>query len=160
MARAGARPGDLVLDIGAGDGAVTAPLVDAGARVIAVVLHAGRAEQLRRRFAGAPVRVVEADAADLRLPRGPFLVVANPPFAITTALLRRLLSPRSRLLAAHLVVPVHVAARWSAGRGPAAAGWNIQTAGRLPCRAFTPPAPSPVAVLVVRRASHRPRRLA
>ena len=147
------RPGDLVLDVGAGDGALTAPLVQAGARVIAVELHPTRAQHLRHRFAGAPVRVVQADAADLHLPRRPFLVVANPPFAITTALLRRLLSPSSRLQSAHLVVPAHVAARWSAGRGPGAGAttWQIGTGNRLPSTAFRPTAPSPVALLVVRR---------
>src|SRR5262245_18815437 len=34
--RAGVRPGDLVLDLGAGSGAITAPLAAAGARVLAI----------------------------------------------------------------------------------------------------------------------------
>jgi 23S rRNA (adenine-N6)-dimethyltransferase len=42
-----------VLDIGAGQGALTRPLVQAGARVIAVELHPGRAEALRRQFGTA-----------------------------------------------------------------------------------------------------------
>ncbi len=41
------RPGDLVVDLGAGTGALTGPLLDAGARVIAVELHPGRASTLR-----------------------------------------------------------------------------------------------------------------
>jgi 23S rRNA (adenine-N6)-dimethyltransferase len=53
VAEAGIRPGELVLDIGAGKGALTGPLVQAGARVIAVELHPGRAEALRRRFGTA-----------------------------------------------------------------------------------------------------------
>ena len=36
VAAAGIRPGDLVVDAGAGTGALTAPLVAAGARVVAV----------------------------------------------------------------------------------------------------------------------------
>lgn len=151
VGRAGIRPGDLVIDVGAGDGALTAPLVDAGARVVAIELHPGRARHLRDRFAGAPVRVVQADAADLHLPRQPFRVVANPPFAVTTALLRRLLSSRSSLQAAHLIVPDHVAARWAAGRGPGAGAWDVENAGHLPRSAFRPPPPAPVALLVVRR---------
>ena len=151
VARAGVRPGELVIDVGAGDGALTAPLVRAGARVIAVELHPARARLLRDRFAGAPVRVVRADAADLHLPRVPFRVVANPPFAVTTALLRRLLSPTSRLQSAHLLVPTHVGGRWAAGRGPWAGAWEIRTAGRIPRSAFRPPPPSPVTLLVVRR---------
>ena len=68
---AGIRPGDLVLDIGAGDGALVAPLLRRGARVVAIELHAERASRLRERFADDAVKVVRADAADLRLPRRP-----------------------------------------------------------------------------------------
>ena len=82
VADSGVRQGDLVLDIGAGDGALTAPLLERGARVIAIELHPGRAAALRQRF-GADIKVVQVDAADLRLPRRPFHVVANPPWAIT-----------------------------------------------------------------------------
>jgi 23S rRNA (adenine-N6)-dimethyltransferase len=60
-------------------------LVAAGARVVAVELHPVRCASLRRRFAQDRVVVVRADARDLRLPRRPFRVVANPPFVVTTA---------------------------------------------------------------------------
>jgi 23S rRNA (adenine-N6)-dimethyltransferase len=135
--------GDLVLDIGAGSGALTAPLVRAGARVIAVELHPGRARQLRHRFADDRVKVVQADATDLRLPRQPFRIVANPPFAITTTLIKRLLAPGSRLVTADLVVPRHVAARWTGERAPGVNRWRsdfvVVVAARLPCSAFRPP---------------------
>ena len=89
---AGIRRGDLVLDIGAGDGVLTQLALEHGARVVAIEAHPGRARDLRSRFAGRGVKVVRADAADLRLPTRPFVVVANPPFGITTALLKRLLA--------------------------------------------------------------------
>jgi len=158
---AGVRPRELVLDVGAGTGAVTAPLLRAGARVVAVELHPARAGRLRRRF-GPAVIVVQADAADLRLPRRPFRVVANPPFALVTPLLRRLLSPGSRLLTADLVVPTFVADRWATGRGRGSARWSLVYGARvvrtLPTTAFVPAAPVPAAVLRMERLELPPAR--
>jgi 23S rRNA (adenine-N6)-dimethyltransferase len=155
VAQASINPGELVLDIGAGTGALTAPLVAAGARVIALELHPQRAQLLRGRFAGDRVRVLQVDVSDLRLPRQPFRVVANPPFGLTTALLRRLLQRHSQLVRADLVVPDHVAARWSAGRGSDAGCWTTQFTAvrglRLPGRAFVPPPPNPVSLLRLQR---------
>jgi 23S rRNA (adenine-N6)-dimethyltransferase len=149
--------GDLVLDVGAGTGAITGPLVARGARVVAVELHARRASTLRGAYPG--VTVVVTDAADLRLPRRPFRVVANPPFGATTALLKRLTAPGSRLVRADLVVPWHTAQRWSCGDAPGAARWqsdfDVWVSRRLPRAAFSPPAPNGVAVLVVRRRRSR-----
>ena len=152
VATAGVCSGDLVLDIGAGTGAITAALVDAGARVIAVELHAGRANELRRRFDGAPVKVVAADGVDLRLPRRPFRVVANPPFAITTGLLKRLTAPGSRIVRGDLIVPTFMAERWAAGHAPGAGRWRRTHAATVtacvPSRCFLPPGP-PAAILTI-----------
>jgi 23S rRNA (adenine-N6)-dimethyltransferase len=151
---AGIAPGDLVVDVGAGEGALTVQLVAAGAKVIAVELHPGRARRLRQRF-GAGVIVVQVDATDLRLPKRPFRVVANPPFGITSALLRRLLSPGSRMVSADLVVPASTAARWAGGRGHEATRWSgiyqARVVTRLPPSAFRPPPPMMTAVLRLER---------
>lgn len=151
---AGIAPGDLVLDVGAGRGSITAHLLDAGALVVAIELHRGRADHLCRRF-GSSIVVVRADAVDLRLPRRPFKVVANPPFGITTALLRRLLGRGSRLVSADIVVPAHTAARWASHRGPGPSRWTVEyrarIVARLPDVAFRPPASMPTSVLRIER---------
>jgi 23S rRNA (adenine-N6)-dimethyltransferase len=145
-------PGELVLDVGAGLGALTAPLVRAGAQVVAVELHPGRADRLRRRFADAPVTVVRADAADLRLPRRPFRVVSSPPYGISTALLRRLLAPGSRLVSADLVLQRAVVNRWTAR---STRYYDLSIGIRLPRKAFTPPPHVDSAVLLIRRTTRK-----
>jgi 23S rRNA (adenine-N6)-dimethyltransferase len=152
---AGVKPGELVLDVGAGLGALTAPLVRAGARVVAVELHPGRADRLRKRFANAPVTVVRADAGDLRLPSRPFRVVSSPPYNISTLLLKRLLAPGSRLVSADLVLQRQVANRWARGEAPGANRWfryyDPSIGLRLPRKAFTPPPHVDSAVLLLRK---------
>lgn len=154
VSAAGVVPGDLVLDIGAGDGVISMALLGVRARVVAVELHPDRVEELRRRFAGQ-VRVVVADASDLRLPRRAFRVVANPPFAIAMAVLRRLVAPGSRLVAADIVVPHHIARRWCEGAVDGAGRWGDQfevTLGeRVPGAAFRPPIDRSAVVLRIRR---------
>ena len=53
MAAAQLRPGELVVDLGAGTGSLSVPLARTGARVIAVELHPGRAEELTSDLSGA-----------------------------------------------------------------------------------------------------------
>jgi 23S rRNA (adenine-N6)-dimethyltransferase len=151
VADAAVRPGELVLDIGAGRGALTARLVDRGARVIAVELHPARARQLATRFAGLPVTVVAADAVSLRLPRRPFRVVASPPYAIASPLLRLLLARSSQLTAADLVLQRAVVRRYASERPDGSGRWRVRAGRPLPRRAFQPPPTVDSAVLVVRR---------
>jgi 23S rRNA (adenine-N6)-dimethyltransferase len=162
VADAALPPGALVLDLGAGLGALTGPLVAAGARVLAVEAHPGRARRLRERF-GDDVVVLPVDLADLHLPVRPFHVVANPPFAETSPLLRRLLAPGSRLVSARLVLQAPAVRRWAAPDAPGARRWSRTfsvTAGPpVPRRAFHPPPRVDARVLVITRVGHDHRRM-
>lgn len=155
VAGAGIRRGALVLDIGAGTGALTSLLVEAGARVVAFELHPGRAAWLREHFAGAPVRVVQADVGDLRLPRRPFHVVASPPFAQTSSVLRRLLSPGSQLVTAQIVLQRDAARRWERGEVGGGGRWErrywLEVPMLVPRSAFVPRPNVDAAVLAVSR---------
>ena len=149
VAEANPRRGELIIDAGAGHGALTTHLLDAGAKVLAVEAHPGRAARLRDRF-GRAITVIEADVLDLRLPHRPFRVVASPPYGISSPLLRLLLTPRSNLIGAHLVLQRAVVRRFAAqpqGR------WELAEGLVLPRKAFRPPPQVDSSVLVIRRRS-------
>jgi 23S rRNA (adenine-N6)-dimethyltransferase len=142
------RPGDLVVDLGAGHGALTSALLDVGARVVAVELHPGRVELLRERFAGGAVTVVRADVANVRLPRRPFRVVANPPWACAESVRAHLLRSPA-LVRADLVLPRWLAHRWASRSARIAVGSSLRA------ESFVPPAPTGSAVAVLHGARRR-----
>jgi 23S rRNA (adenine-N6)-dimethyltransferase len=164
VSSAGVRAGELAVDLGAGWGALTAPLARRGARVLAVEADPRLAARLRRRFAGtAGVTVVEGDALLVPLPRRPYRVVASIPFAITTALLDRLVgAPRTALERADLVVELGAARRFAARRPGEerllwwAARFELRLARRIGADRFSPAPRVDAAVLRLRR---RPRPL-
>lgn len=142
--------GELVVELGAGDGALTVPLARTGARVIAVEVHPGRAERLRDRVRDLDVRVVEMDARDFRYPRRGVRVVANPPFGIASSLIRSALE-QTGVIALDLVLPRSVALRWSDGRPRAARRFQGRLGSVVPRRAFSPAPRVDCAVLHLRR---------
>jgi 23S rRNA (adenine-N6)-dimethyltransferase len=154
---AGVTDGDLVLDIGAGNGLISAALARRGARVLAIERDPALARRLRAQFgAGSAVSVVEADVLATPLPTEPFRVVANIPFGITTKILRRLLD-NAGLTRADLIVQAEVARkRGTRGRGTLLnACWEpwfeFGTGARIPAAAFRPRPRVDAAVLIVVR---------
>ena len=153
---------DRVVELGAGRGILTGALARQAAHVLAVELDPELARVLARRFATTRnVVVLPADARDVPLPCNPYRVVANLPFGVTSAVLRRLLdAPDTGLMRADLVVQWQVArervrvdhgpttdlvgARW----GP---WWEFLRGRRLPAGSFRPRPSVDAAVLVVAR---------
>jgi 23S rRNA (adenine-N6)-dimethyltransferase len=161
---AGVVPGTLVLDLGAGSGALTRALADAGARVRAVELDPGALRQLETRFgADSRVEIVEGDAMLLPLPAEPFAVVANLPFAAGTAILRRLLGdPCVPLTQLDAIVEWGLAAKRTAVWPSTVLGctwgawYELSLVRRVPRACFAPPPSVDAAVL---RATRRPQPL-
>lgn len=156
VAAAGIRPGELVLDLGAGHGVITAALRDAGARVLAVEIDRRALTVLRDRFAGDDkVSVLDRDIGVLRLPRRPFRVVANLPFATTGPTLRRLLDPRVPLTRADLVLQRGAAVGWASEprRRTAAArrAFHLRLGPTIRAHRFDPAPSVDAAVLTITR---------
>jgi 23S rRNA (adenine-N6)-dimethyltransferase len=143
---AGVRADELVVEIGAGSGRLTAPLAERAAEVVAVELDPVWATGLRERFRGRRnVRVLEEDALVVPLPRKPFRVVANVPFHLTTAILRRFLDdPAVPLTRADVIVEWEVACKrarcWPSTLVNVVWGarFEFSAARRLPAACFEP----------------------
>jgi 23S rRNA (adenine-N6)-dimethyltransferase len=154
---AGITRGDLVVDVGAGMGAITRELAGRAMRVIAVELDASHARRLRSQFRGR-VEVVQADVLAFTWPRDPFRVVANLPFAHTTAILHHLLDdPRTPLLRADVIVGWGFAVKRCSQRPSTAltlawAPWfELTVTRRLRASSFTPRPSTDAAVVTITR---------
>ena len=86
-------PQDLVIEIGSGRGALTAKLLQKARRVVAIEIDPVLAGHLRRKFAGFPLEVVEADILKTDLAQWPNAPIAgNLPYYITSPILEKTLA--------------------------------------------------------------------
>jgi len=146
-----AHPGDTVIEIGPGRGVLTDELARLPNDLIAIEIDHLLSEKLRERYkTNERVKVIEADVleVDLRsLVTGPFVVVGNVPYYITTPILFHVLR---RPLPRHIVLLVQreVAERIVAPPGSkqyGALSVNVQVAAaaeivrHVPPGAFSPP---------------------
>ncbi|MEW5881572.1 MAG: 16S rRNA (adenine(1518)-N(6)/adenine(1519)-N(6))-dimethyltransferase RsmA [Pseudomonadota bacterium] len=116
-------PGDRIVEIGPGLGALTAPLVERAGHVTCVEIDRDLAARLRERFAPAQLTVIEADALALDWrslvdadPR-PVKVVGNLPYHISTPLLFALAPIAQRVAAQHFMLQKEVVDRIVAAPG-------------------------------------------
>lgn len=152
---AGIEPGDAVLEIGPGLGSLTRLLAQAARRVVAVEIDADLLPPLRAVLAPYEnVQIVHGDimALDPALlvetaaAGKPYLVVANIPYYITSALIRRLLETNLKPGRIVLTVQREVAERITATPGDLSLlALSVQVYGepriaaRIPAGAFYPP---------------------
>ena len=142
---------ELVIEIGPGRGALTEVLLPRVRRLFAIEYDRALAEHLRRRYeSDARITVVEQDVLAVNLgelARGPYVIVGNVPYYITTPILFHGLT-RPRPERAVYLVQREVADRIVARPGSreyGALSANVQAVAgaellfRVPAGAFRPP---------------------
>jgi len=163
---AGVGPGDHVVEIGAGLGALTRALADTGAAVTAIEIDRGLVGVLQAEVARLGVRVVEADARTLDWPAvlagsNQWVLVANLPYNVATPLIADLLDHVPDITRMLVMVQREVAERLAARPGGPAYGavsvkvayWaTAEVVGRVPPTVFLPrPKVESALVSIVRR---------
>ena len=151
-------PGDLVVDAGAGDGALTQALADIGCRVIAVEKDERLYQLLLQRFAVHPnVTCHHADVLAFAMPSTPYHVVSNVPYAITAALMRTLLHAARPPDSAALIVQREAAEKFAGTPRETLFSlrwkphYEITVACAVPRRDFVPPPRVESALLLLHR---------
>ena len=143
---------DLVVEIGPGEGALTAELARRAGRLIALEVDPVLTARLRPRFPG--VEIVDADArtwdygALVAPPGGRVLVVGNLPYSVGKPILMALVAARGAIDAMALMLQREVAERVAAAPGSRVYGslsvltqfyCDVVLALRVPPGAFRPP---------------------
>ena len=111
------QKGETVVEIGPGEGALTAVLLERGAKVIALEKDARLIGLLREKFEGEALEVIEGDALDYEPAFEAYKVVGNVPYYITGALFKKFLSSALQPSTLVFLIQKEVAER-IARRGP------------------------------------------
>ncbi len=170
---AGVAPGQRIVEIGAGCGALTVALADAGAKVLALEIDDRLLGALEEVTAGRAVEVLHADATDLaawspRLDTGTppagagenWKLVANLPYNVATPLLLDVLDRLPQITDMVVMVQREVAERLAAPPGHPAYGlpslkvacWaRADVLGSVPPTVFWPRPRVSSALLAIRR---------
>jgi len=145
------RPGDVLLEIGPGQGAITTELLATGCELNAVELDRDLVAMLGGRFGDRPnFHLRSGDALELRLADisdKPLRVVGNLPYNISTPLMFHLLEQREHIVDMHFMLQKEVVDRLAAapnsrdyGRLSIMAQYfcRVESLFEVPPGAFTP----------------------
>lgn len=146
-----ARPGQVLVEVGPGLGALTAPLLAGAGALTVVEIDRDLAARLRQRWPPPALTVLEADALTLDwnalLPGASLRIVGNLPYHISTPLLFALLPVAGRVSDQHFMLQKEVVDRIVALPDTAAYGrlsvmlqfhYRAQRLFDVPPGAFTP----------------------
>lgn len=104
---------DIVLDIGAGSGAITKELSKYAGRVLAYEIDEKYFDNLQRDLSGySNVSLLNKDFLKEPLPKEKFKVFSNIPFAFTSDIIRKITSEKSQMEEAYLFIQKESAERF------------------------------------------------
>ena len=98
------------MEVGSGRGALTRPLARIAGRLVAIEIDAILADKLSGELDGS-VEIINADFLSVALPSGPYKVIGNIPFSITTDIIRKLIDAPEPPVDAWLIVQREAAHR-------------------------------------------------
>jgi 16S rRNA (adenine1518-N6/adenine1519-N6)-dimethyltransferase len=107
---------EMIVEIGPGEGALTARLVELGRPLLLIEIDPLLVARLGETFHAPDTRIIEGDATEVDLPEVPFRAVGNLPYNVSNPIIRRVLRhPACR--AAVFMVQKEVADRYTARPG-------------------------------------------
>ncbi|MFP6594612.1 MAG: 16S rRNA (adenine(1518)-N(6)/adenine(1519)-N(6))-dimethyltransferase RsmA [Dehalococcoidia bacterium] len=120
-------PGETILEVGPGRGAITGMLADKADQLVLIELDGALAEMLSERYESRDnVRVIESDARDLNFEEGgdvpevvgrPYKVVANLPYYAAANIIRRFLESNNPPTEIVVMIQREVALEMAAAEG-------------------------------------------
>ena len=127
------QPGETIIEIGAGRGALTKKLVESGANIFAIELDRDLVPILKKEFSAYEnFKIIEADALQInfrqvlsqsKIQNPKSKIVANLPYNISTAILQKLIEQRECFCELILMLQREVVERITARAGDPARGF-------------------------------------
>lgn len=163
------QAGETILEVGPGEGALTAELLSRGAKVIAVEKDSRLIPLLKEKFSQyeqeKKFTLIEADALEFdiaaHIQKSGYKIVANIPYYITGALLRTFLSEKNHPSLLVLLVQKEVAERIARSKKESILSLSIKAYGTptyvktVPRGAFSPPPNVDSAILKIENVSRK-----
>ncbi|MFM2414706.1 MAG: dimethyladenosine transferase, rRNA (adenine1518-N6/adenine1519-N6)-dimethyltransferase [Candidatus Parcubacteria bacterium] len=149
-------PGEIVLEIGPGKGALTLPLLEAGAHVIAIekdndmvsVLEKTALQWIQRgalTLVSGDIRALDSDTLEALVPKKHYKVIANIPYYITGEIIRQFLTIEPQPTSMTLLIQKEVAERIARDTKESILSLSVKVYGTpryietVPAGAFSPP---------------------
>lgn len=145
--KAGITCSDLVLDIGAGKGAITFPLANKARKVVAIERDPNLILMLKKALGcRSNINLLNMDIREMPLPKKPFKVVSNIPYGITNDIFGKLMdNPDPNFKGGTIIVEWGTALKFTKANqaSPRHVYWStfyrLEIIGKISRHAFHPP---------------------